>query len=156
MCHTPIVNWGLSIEPRPFSTSWQWKKLKKTVLAWPIATIGHNTCPMAVSSGFYQSPGPPPSGNARTNVPAHCRGHQNGQQSWSIFSSFFHLLSPWRLPGQYGASSCLMVGSSGFEGSPGHAASGDAVCIAPTHMHGYQNGLQQRCICFLRCLFWMA
>ncbi len=33
-------------------------------------------------------------------------------------------------------------------GSPGHSASGNAVCIAPMHSHGHQKGLQLRCICF--------
>jgi hypothetical protein len=28
-------------------------------------------------------------------VPVHCRSHQNGQQSWSIFLSSFCLLLPW-------------------------------------------------------------
>ncbi len=27
---------------------------------------------------------------------------------------------------------------------PGHAASGDALCITPAHCHGYQNGQQRR------------
>jgi hypothetical protein len=40
---------------------------------------------MAASSGFYQSPGPSSSGNARGIVLAHCLCHQNGHQSWSIF-----------------------------------------------------------------------
>jgi hypothetical protein len=98
---------------------------------------------MAASSGFYKSPGPPPLGNARGIVPVHRHGHQNGQKSWPNFSSLFCLLSPWQLPGQYGASSCLMAASSDFRSSPGHAALGDAHCIAPEHPQGLQNGLQQ-------------
>jgi hypothetical protein len=43
--------------------------------------------------------------------------------------------------GQYGASSCPMVASSGFWGSLGHAALGNAICIAPACLHGYQNCL---------------
>ena len=42
--------------------------------------------------------------------------------------------------GQYRESSCPMVTSSGFWGSHGHAASGDAVCIAPTRLHGQKMG----------------
>jgi hypothetical protein len=61
------------------------KKLKKPVYECLIATIGHNTCPMAASSGFFQSPGPPSLGNARGIVPAHRCGHQNGQQSCPFF-----------------------------------------------------------------------
>ncbi len=58
------------------------------------------------------------------------------------------LLSPWRPPGQYGASSCPMAASSGFWWSPGHghAASGDALRIAPVHCHGHRNGPRRRCI----------
>jgi hypothetical protein len=42
-----------------------------------------------------------------------------------------------------------MVASSGFQGSHGYAALGNAVCIAPTCLHGNQNGPQWMCICFL-------
>jgi hypothetical protein len=34
----------------------------------------------------------------------------------------------------------------GFRSSPGHAALGDAACIASTPPYGHQNGLQRRCI----------
>ncbi len=129
------------------------KTHRKPAYACPMASIGRNTRPMAASSGFYQSPGPPPLDNARGMVPAHRRGHQNGQQSWSMFSSPFCLLLPWWPLGQYGASSCLMTVSSGFRGSPGHSALGNATCIAPTRLHGHQNGMQQRWICFLPPLF---
>jgi hypothetical protein len=37
-----------------------------------------------------------------------------------------------------------MAASSGFPGSPGHAALGDAACIATAHHHGHQNGQQWR------------
>jgi hypothetical protein len=53
------------------------------------------------------------------------------------------LLLPWRLLGQYRASSCPMA-SSGFRSSPGHAALGDALCIPPADCHGHQNGQQWR------------
>jgi hypothetical protein len=101
---------------------------------------------MAATSGFYQSPGTSPMGNAHGIVPAHHCGHQNGQQRWSIFLSLFCLLLPWQLLGQYNASSFPMVVSSGFWGSPGHAALGDAVCIVFVHRHGHQNSQQRRCI----------
>jgi hypothetical protein len=101
---------------------------------------------MVAFSGFYQNPGPPSLGNVRSMVPAHCRCHQNGQQSWSIFLLSFCLLLPWQLLGQYGASNHLMVASSGFWGSPGHAALENAFCITPVHCHGHQNGQRQRCI----------
>jgi hypothetical protein len=60
------------------------------------------------------------------------------------FASSFCLLLPWRLLGQYGASSCLMAASSGSRSSPGHAALGDALSITPADHHGHQNGQQWR------------
>ncbi len=42
-----------------------------------------------------------------------------------------------------------MAASSGFWSSRGHAASGNAVCIAPAHCRGHQNGRRMRCICSL-------
>jgi hypothetical protein len=42
-----------------------------------------------------------------------------------------------------------MAAFSGFYESPGHAALGNAICIAPSHRHGYQNGQQRRYICSL-------
>ncbi len=64
-----------------------------------------------------------------------------------FFLSSCCLLLPWQPLGWYGASSRLMAASSGFWGSPGHAALGDAVCITPAHRHGHQNGQQWWCIC---------
>ncbi len=60
----------------------------------------------------------------------------------------------WQPLGRYGASSCPMAVSSGFRSSPGHAALGDAICIALVHHHGHQNGQWMRCICLslLPCL----
>ena len=39
---------------------------------------------MAVFSGLYESPGPPPSVDARGIVPPHCDHHRNGHQSGYI------------------------------------------------------------------------
>jgi hypothetical protein len=64
-----------------------------------------------------------------------------------LFFLSFHLLLSWQPLGQYGASSCSMVATSGLQGSPGHVTLGDAACIALTHRHGHQNGQQRRCIC---------
>jgi hypothetical protein len=61
-----------------------------------------------------------------------------------FFCCLFCLLLAWWLLGQYGASSCPMAASSDFQSSPGHAASGNAICIAPVHCHGHQNGQQWR------------
>jgi hypothetical protein len=104
---------------------------------------------MAVFSGLYESPGPPPSGDARGIVPPHCDGHRNGHQSGYINTSLFCLLSPWWPPRRYGASSRPMAASSGFQCSPRHAASGDAAFVASTPHRGHHNGLQRRGICSL-------
>ncbi len=81
----------------------------------------------------------------------YCTGATLGPSKWQAklahFLSLFYLLFCWWLLGQYGASSCPMAASSGFPGSPGHAASGNAVCIAPEHRRGHQNGQRRRCIC---------
>jgi hypothetical protein len=129
------------------------KKLKKMVLVCLMASISRNACPMAASSGFYQSPRPPPSGDACSIVPADRHGHQNVQQIWCIFSFLFCSLSPWWLMGQYRASSCPMVVFTGFQCSSGHAASGDTSSITPPWPHGNWNGLQWRCIFSLLSLF---
>jgi hypothetical protein len=75
----------------------------------------------------------------------YCTGAPPRQSKWTaklaIFLSSFHLLLPWQPLGQYGASSCPMAAFSGFQGSLGHAASGDAICIAPAYLQGIQNGL---------------
>ena len=65
---------------------------------------------------------------------------------WVHFTLLFCLLLPWQLREQYGAISHPMTVSSGFQCSPGHAALGNATCIALTPPHGHQNGLQRRCI----------
>ncbi len=90
------------------------KNLKKNGVGVTICNYCRNSCPMVALSGLYQSPAPPPLGNARSIVPVHCHGDQNGQQSWSIFSLLFCLLLPWQPPGQYGESSHPMAATSGF------------------------------------------
>jgi hypothetical protein len=59
----------------------------------------------------------------------------------SLFGTFFVVLlfavAPWWPLGQYGASSCPMAASSGFRSSPGHAALGNVLCIAPADRHGH-------------------
>jgi hypothetical protein len=65
----------------------------------------------------------------------------------TFFLSSFCLLLPWQPLGPYGASSRPMAAFSSFRSSHGHAASGDAICIAPAHRCGHQNGWRMRCIC---------
>ncbi len=95
MCYsnslTPPTNYVLTLI-NPFSFVWYAAPLMKTgalLLAWPIACIGCNTCPVAASSGFHQSPGPPLWGNVHGIVPGHHRGHWNGRQSRSVFCCRF-------------------------------------------------------------------
>jgi hypothetical protein len=147
ICHTPIKNRGLSINPWPFPTVLTIETSRKTVVAMSDYVIGHNTRPMVASSGFHWSSGTPPSGDAHGYVLAHRHGHQNGHLLMCICWLLFVCLLPWRPLGRYIANSRLMVASSGFWSSPGHAASGNAVCIAPAHRHGHQNGRRTRCIC---------
>ena len=54
-----------------------------------LVAIGASACPMAAFSGFYESPGPPPLGDACSIVPSHCHGHQNGRQSGHILYRHF-------------------------------------------------------------------
>jgi len=44
---------------------------------------------MVAFSGFYESHEPPPSGDARSIVPPHFDGHQNGQQMGGYFALLF-------------------------------------------------------------------
>jgi hypothetical protein len=68
-------------------------------------------CPEASTSGFRDSPGPPPSVDALGYVPAHQQGERNGQQVWYFFVVFFghstppsvrgntsRILARWRRP----------------------------------------------------------
>ncbi len=52
------------------------KSKKQPALVCPIDAIGVSARPMAVFSGFYESPGPPPSGDASGKVPPHCNDHE--------------------------------------------------------------------------------
>ncbi len=68
---------------------------------------------------------------------------------WTHFASSYRLLSPWRPPERYGASSRPMAAFSGFYESPGPFPSGNAYGITPLHRHGYRNGQRRRYICSL-------
>ncbi len=120
-----------------------------------LPSIGRNTCPMVVISSILQSPKPPSLSNVRSTVPAHRHGHQFGHLFRCICWLLFVCLLPWRPLGRYGVSSCPMLASSGFQSSPGHTTLGNAICIAPAHRRGHQNGWRTRCICSssLPCLY---
>jgi hypothetical protein len=81
--------------------------------------IGASARPMVAFSGFYESPGPPLSGDARGIVLTHRHGHRNGQQRGGACCSSLCSLCSWRPLGRYGASSCPLAEFSGFYESPG-------------------------------------
>ncbi len=123
------------------------KKLRKNRCFFvSLPSIGWNTCPMVVFSGILQSPKPPPLGDVHGTVPVHRNGHQFGHLFRCICWLLFVCLLPWQPLGWYEASSRPMPASSGFRSSPGHTTLGDAVCIAPAHRRGHQNGRWARCI----------
>ena len=81
----PLVNF-LAIQLY-HAISGTWLLLKDSEIAalrCPFYKIRMSAHPMAVFSGFYESHGLTPSGDARSIVPAHRNGHQNGQQSGHI------------------------------------------------------------------------
>ncbi len=138
---------GTLTSPRaPFQRVDNEKTRKKRRFFVSLPSIGRNTCPMVVFSGILQSPKPPPLGDVHGTVPAHRHGHRFGHLFRCICWLLFVCLLPWRLLGQYGASSHPMPASSGFQSSPGHTTLGNAVCITPVHCHGHQNGWWMRCI----------
>ena len=92
---------------------------------------------MVEFSGFYESHGPTSSGHVRGIVPAHCHGHQNGQQSGHILHRCFVFCHPGGCRGDTERGSCLMAVFNGFYESPGPPTLGDARGIAPLHRHGY-------------------
>ncbi len=82
------------------------KTNKKLAYVCPMASIGCNTFPMAASSGFYQSLGPPQLGDACGIIPAHRCGHQHSHQRWPIFCHRFVCCCPgacWGNTEQVGA-----------------------------------------------------
>jgi hypothetical protein len=57
-------------------------------------TATPRACLMAVFSGLYEGPGPPPLGYVRGIVPPHCNDHQNGYQSGYIIHRCFICCRP--------------------------------------------------------------
>ncbi len=99
ICHTPMLLWALT-------SSWPAEKRvddEKTRKIpdkhWPMAYIGRHTRPEALTSGFRDSPGPPPSGDALGYVPAHRQGQQNGRQVWYFFVVFLWHSNPLSVRG---------------------------------------------------------
>ncbi len=71
---TPLLLLG----QRQLEPFFKMKSKKQPKFDWPQHFITANTRPMVVFSGLYESPGPPPSGNARGIVPPHRDDHRNG------------------------------------------------------------------------------
>ncbi len=144
----PLLLSGTLTSPRaPFQQVDNEKTRKKQHFFVSLSSIGRNTCPMVVFSGILQSPKPPPLGDVPGTKLAHRHGHQVGHLFRCVYWLLYVCLLPWWPLGQYITSSCLMPSSSGFQSSRGHAALGDAVCIAPAHHRGHRNGRRMRCIC---------
>ncbi len=123
------------------------KHRTKPVLVCPIACYWSECSPDGGIHWLLVKPWTPPSAHVRGIVPPHQDGHQNGQLCWCICWLLFVCMLPRRTLGRYGESSCPMPASSGFWSSPGHAALGDAICIAPAHCCGHRNGRRTRFIC---------
>ena len=83
--------------------------------------IGASAHPMAAFSGFYESHGPPPSGDVCGIVLGHRNGHLNGQQSGHIIHLCFDCCRPgsrwgdtepvvtrWRLPVAFGEALVML------------------------------------------------
>jgi hypothetical protein len=70
------------------------KSKKQPALACPIDAIRASARPMAVFSGFYESPGPPSSGNVRGIVPPHRDDHRNGHKNGYIIHRCFVCCRP--------------------------------------------------------------
>jgi len=97
-------------------------KLKKQpALVCPIDAIGVSARPMVAFSGFYESPEPPPSGDAGGIVPPHRDDHQNVHQSGYILHRRFVCCRPsgrrsdtepvvaqWRRPVAYGKAMVML------------------------------------------------
>jgi hypothetical protein len=81
-----------------------------------------------------------PTGAFRSKVPTFgCRGDMS-----PTCRRLSQPRSHWWPPGGYNMNTHPMAASSEFQGSHGHAALGDAACIASTPPHGHRNGLQWR------------
>jgi len=118
------------------------KSKKKPDLNVRKHSIGANTCLMAVFSGLYESPGPPPSGDVRGMVPPHCDDHQNGHQSGYIIVLFAVLQNLNAQLIFIGASARPMAVFSDLYESPGPPPLGDARSIVPPHRDNHRNGHQ--------------
>ena len=77
-----------------YSSIFMMKLKKQPALVCPIDSIGASARPMTVFSGFYESPGPPLSGNAHGIVPPHRNNHWNGHQSGYIIHRCFVCCRP--------------------------------------------------------------
>jgi hypothetical protein len=86
---------GALMSTRPaFQRTDDEKTRKKPPNARPISYIGHNTCLMMATSGFPDSPRPPPLVDALGYVLALLLGERNNLQVWYFFVVFFWHKNP--------------------------------------------------------------
>ena len=144
-CHTPTVNRGLNVNSSPFLLIWRWNIPPKSGVGmsdWGILEQ------MFVWWRRLVALWKPSTSSIRRCV-QYSTGTSPRPLKWPAKGGYFVLtfcwLLPWRPPGQYIVSSCLIAMSSGFRNSPGHATSGDALCIAQAHRHVDRNGRRTRC-----------
>ena len=152
----PYINIDLSthIAPSPTPNTSKIKPIAarndRNTLSSPCA------CPMAAFSGFYESPGPPPSGDARGIVPPHHDGHWNGHQSGCIL----HLCIVCCRPGGRLGDMEWVVAQWRHPVASGVAL--DMLHWVMLHVslqkppHGHWNGVQRRHICLSLSIFCMT
>ena len=85
MCHTPLLLLG---QLKPFFNNLTMKytpKIRGRHVQLMISELVLARLRRLVAFRFYESPVPPPLGDARVIVPAHSDGHRNGQQVGVFF-----------------------------------------------------------------------
>ena len=139
----PYINIGSSLSNlAPSPEAYLKNQAKLQNLNARLTLIGANARPMVVYSGLYESPGPPPLGDARSIVPPHRNDHRNGHQSGYIIVLFAVLQNLNAQLIFIGASACPMAVFSGLYESPGPPPLGDARSIVPPHRDNHRNGHQ--------------
>ncbi len=91
----PLLLLGALMSPcAPFQRVDDEKNWKNWCFFVRLPTIARNTCPVASTSSFCHSPGPPLLGDVCGFIPTHHHGHWNGQQVWCFFRRFFLHATP--------------------------------------------------------------
>ena len=87
ICHTPMLILPCQPTSRHPQHLARQRSSQIAALQWPQHSIIAYHRPMAVFSGFYESPGLPPSGDARGIVPPHHNDRRNGWNGHQSCSS---------------------------------------------------------------------